>query len=223
MTGEESGCHLRSQATAGRPQGGAARCCVPAFAAFAAQTPGHARTRQEWWALHQENRPGAQHSGPPPSLTQTIGLHLGWATPCLEVSRPKSGFATHQKVKMRIADEPLQWLNLADQTTLECELIARRKWETKAQARLAISTWIEAWYNPRRRHSGLGQMSPNNFEQHHQENRRQPAEKTSTPITTTEPNAPARRQQDGLLSGCFAPAEQACTGDNHPRPHPIGV
>ena len=28
--------------------------------------------------------------------------------------------------------------------TLECELIARRKWETKAQARLAIFTWIEA-------------------------------------------------------------------------------
>ena len=104
MTGDESGCHLRSQATAGRPQGGAARCCVPAFAAFAAQTPGHARTRQEWWALHQEDRPGAQHSGPPPSLTQTIGLHLGWVTPCLEVSRPKSGFATHQKVKMRIAE-----------------------------------------------------------------------------------------------------------------------
>lgn len=51
--------------------------------------------------------------------------------------------------------------------TLECELIARRKWETKAQARLAIFTWIEAWYNPRRRHSGLGQMSPNNFEQRH--------------------------------------------------------
>ena len=107
--------------------------------------------------------------------------------------------------------------------TLECELIARRKWETKAQARLAIFTWIEAWYNPRRRHSGLGQMSPNNFEQRHQENRQQPAEKPSTPITTIEPNAPANRQQDGLLSGCFAPAEQACTGDNHPRPHPIRV
>ena len=107
--------------------------------------------------------------------------------------------------------------------TLECELIARRKWETKAQARLAIFTWIEAWYNPRRRHSGLGQMSPNNFEQRHQENRQEPAEKPLTPITTAEPNALASRQQDGLLSGCFAPTEQACTGDNHHRPHPIRV
>ena len=27
-----------------------------------------------------------------------------------------------------------------------------------------IFTWIESWYNPLRRHSGLGQLSPNAFE-----------------------------------------------------------
>ena len=32
------------------------------------------------------------------------------------------------------------------------------------QARLAIFTWIESWYNPLRRHSGLGQRLPNIFE-----------------------------------------------------------
>ena len=106
MTGDESGCHLRSQATAGRPQGGAARCCVPAFAAFAAEMPEHARTRQDTPGMvcAAPRRPtGRSAQRPAPSLTQTIGLHLGWATSCLEVSRPKSGFATHQKVKMRIA------------------------------------------------------------------------------------------------------------------------
>lgn len=56
--------------------------------------------------------------------------------------------------------------------TLECELIARRKWETKTKARLEIFTWIETWYNPQRRHSGLGQMSPINFEKLHQEKTR---------------------------------------------------
>ena len=48
--------------------------------------------------------------------------------------------------------------------SLECELIDRRKWKTFAKARMAISTWIEAWSNPSRRHSGLGQQSPVNFE-----------------------------------------------------------
>ena len=48
--------------------------------------------------------------------------------------------------------------------SLECELIDRRSWKTKAEARLAIFTWIESWYNPHRRHRGIGQRSPINFE-----------------------------------------------------------
>ncbi|SEQ17991.1 integrase core domain-containing protein, partial [Nitrosomonas ureae] len=48
--------------------------------------------------------------------------------------------------------------------SLECELIDRRSWKNKTEARLAIFTWIESWYNPTPRHSGLGYLSPNNFE-----------------------------------------------------------
>jgi transposase InsO family protein len=48
--------------------------------------------------------------------------------------------------------------------TLECELIDRRVWKTQTEVRLAMFTWIEAWYNPHRRHSSLAQMSPINFE-----------------------------------------------------------
>ena len=59
--------------------------------------------------------------------------------------------------------------------TLECELIDRRKWETKTEARLALFTYIEGWYNPRRRHSALGHTSPAIFEQRHPDKmRRQP-------------------------------------------------
>lgn len=31
--------------------------------------------------------------------------------------------------------------------SLECELIARRSWKTKAEAHIAVFTWIEAWYD----------------------------------------------------------------------------
>lgn len=51
--------------------------------------------------------------------------------------------------------------------SLECELIDRRSFETKSQARLALFTYIEGWYNPRRRHSALGRISPANFERQH--------------------------------------------------------
>ena len=48
--------------------------------------------------------------------------------------------------------------------TLECELLDRRSFRTQAQARMAIFQFIEGWYNPRRRHSALGYLSPNDFE-----------------------------------------------------------
>jgi putative transposase len=48
--------------------------------------------------------------------------------------------------------------------TLECELLERRKFRTQAEARMAIFEFIEGWYNPRRRHSALGYLSPAEFE-----------------------------------------------------------
>jgi putative transposase len=48
--------------------------------------------------------------------------------------------------------------------TLECELLDRRKFQTHVEARMAIFEFIEGWYNPRRRHSALGYMSPAEFE-----------------------------------------------------------
>ena len=41
----------------------------------------------------------------------------------------------------------------------------RRSWPTRREAQSAIFEWIEGWYNPRRLHSTLGYLSPNNYEQ----------------------------------------------------------
>ena len=48
--------------------------------------------------------------------------------------------------------------------TLECELLDRREFKTKAEARVACFEFIERWYNPSRRHSALGYKSPINYE-----------------------------------------------------------
>ena len=48
--------------------------------------------------------------------------------------------------------------------TLECELIDRTRFRSHAEARRAVFEFIEGWYNPRRRHSSIGYLSPINFE-----------------------------------------------------------
>jgi putative transposase len=48
--------------------------------------------------------------------------------------------------------------------TLECELIDRIRFDSHATARREIFSFIEGWYNPHRRHSSLGYLSPVNFE-----------------------------------------------------------
>ncbi len=48
--------------------------------------------------------------------------------------------------------------------TLECELIARSCWRTHGEARMAVFDFIEGFYNPHRRHSALGYLSPAEYE-----------------------------------------------------------
>ena len=49
--------------------------------------------------------------------------------------------------------------------SLKKEKLNRRSWPTRQAARNAVFSWIEGWYNPRRPHSTLGYLSPNNYEQ----------------------------------------------------------
>jgi transposase InsO family protein len=49
-------------------------------------------------------------------------------------------------------------------STLQRELLDRRQWATRKELASAIFEWIEAWYNPHRRHTAIGSLSPVAYE-----------------------------------------------------------
>lgn len=78
--------------------------------------------------------------------------------------------------------------------TIKKELIYRRSWPTKAEARTAVFDYIEAFYNRRRRHSMLGMLSPADFE------------------TSTHPDpAPRPRHRRGLARGRGRGKPKSCS------------
>ena len=51
--------------------------------------------------------------------------------------------------------------------TLQPELLDRRRWDTPHQLAQAIFEYIEAFYNPERRHSAPNYLPPIEYEQRH--------------------------------------------------------
>jgi putative transposase len=87
--------------------------------------------------------------------------------------------------------------------TLECELLDRTRFQTQAEARMAVFEWIEAWYNPQRRHSSIGYLSPNEFERRHAEGGESGGFAPAPPFTNER-----RGDQEGL----GLPSAQPSTG-----------
>jgi putative transposase len=48
--------------------------------------------------------------------------------------------------------------------SLECEVLDRNHFKTREEARSAIFSWIEGWYNTHRRHSSIEYLAPIEFE-----------------------------------------------------------
>lgn len=48
--------------------------------------------------------------------------------------------------------------------TLECECLDQQRFKTQKDARMVVFDYIEGFYNPHRRHSALGNVSPINYE-----------------------------------------------------------
>jgi len=76
--------------------------------------------------------------------------------------------------------------------TLECELLDRRRFATKAEARMAVFEFIEGWYNPTRRHSSLCRISPIEFERchHSMQHERAVTHRAARTVAFEAPGAP---------------------------------
>jgi putative transposase len=64
--------------------------------------------------------------------------------------------------------------------TLECELLDRSRFRTQVEARMAVFDYIESWYNPNRRHSSIGYLSPVHYEMRFKDSREIPSPNLST-------------------------------------------
>ena len=49
-------------------------------------------------------------------------------------------------------------------SVLQRELLDEQRWTSRRQLAIAVFEWIEAWYNPHRRHTSIGSLSPIAFE-----------------------------------------------------------
>ena len=81
--------------------------------------------------------------------------------------RPPPGSATRTASPSQWDEPGVRWDNAAAESflgALKKELVNRNDYQNRHQARLSIRYWIEAWYNPRRLHSTIGQQPPNEWE-----------------------------------------------------------
>src|SRR5512133_1519767 len=83
--------------------------------------------------------------------------------------------------------------------TLECELLARCRFKTQAEARNATFAFIEGFYNKRRRHSSIGYLSPIDYACRHQSLKVDPNADQPAVVLATVKDTPFRRPQDGAV------------------------
>ena len=83
--------------------------------------------------------------------------------------------------------------------TLECELLARCRFKTQAEARNATFAFIEGFYNKRRRHSSIGYLSPIDYECRYQSLKVDPDADQPAVVLATVKDQPSGRPQNGAV------------------------
>ena len=86
---------------------------------------------------------------------------------CQYTSTQYRRLADQHGVRLSVGRRGQCWDNTVAESffaTIKTELLERRPWPTRTAAHKAIFTWIEGWYNTRRRHSTLDYLSPAAYE-----------------------------------------------------------
>src|SRR5712691_9430982 len=100
--------------------------------------------------------------------------------------------------------------------TLECELLDRRRFKTQAEARMAVFEFIEGFYNPRRRHSSLGYLSPVDYERRHEQGALDPGAHHPAAVLGTVKVRPGDVAIGGKV-GATADLDRPCARPLHKR------
>ena len=96
--------------------------------------------------------------------------------------------------------------------TLECELLDRSRFKTHAEARNAVFDFIEGFYNPQRRHSSLGYLSPIAFERQHRVCAASPGALQPAAVLGAVKDKPSRARQVRVLDRPCARRRVDCAG-----------
>ena len=85
-------------------------------------------------------------------------------------------------------------------STLEHELGGEAKWATRKEAMQAVSEYIDGFYNPTRRHSTIGGLSPIAYEQQFRAERGIPGSRGSAPAPPRSSGEKDRNQESPEMS-----------------------
>ena len=97
--------------------------------------------------------------------------------------------------------------------TLECELLERCRFKTQTEARSAVFAFIEGFYNPRRRHSSIGYLSPIDYEhRHHAATVDRDAHQPAAVLAAVKDKPFGRPQEAAVLDRHCARLPRQCAG-----------
>jgi putative transposase len=109
-------------------------------------------------------------------VVEDLAAELGFGRPGAAVDQYTSlvhgAYAKQSGIDRSMGSIGDPWDNALAETffaSLEKELLRRERFDTREQARMRIFCYIECFYNTRRRHFGLDYLSPNQYEQRHQD------------------------------------------------------